>query len=307
MWHIDMIDRIIRKFRSDLKVTIIKTIIFVIFFIYAVSLIYPIFWIGLNSLKTKFEFLSDVFNMPKNPQWDNYTLALVRFKVTVGAGEAAKEVNMLGMFLNSFLLTGVATFGEIFFSALAAYAVCFYKFPMRRALYSIIIFTLVVPLVGTLPAMYKFMNDIGLINTIPGVTFLYANGIGFSFILLYGSYQNLSWSYAEAAKVDGAGHFRTYFQIMMPLSMPFITAAAIIAAIGFWNNYETPAIFLQNYPTVSVGINTIIIQVERSSTDRNNYPLMFASMIITVIPIIILFTAFQKTIMKNMVAGGLKG
>lgn len=302
-----MIDRIIRKFRSDLKVTIIKTIIFVIFFIYAVSLIYPIFWIGLNSLKTKFEFLSDVFNMPKNPQWDNYTLALVRFKVTVGAGEAAKEVNMLGMFLNSFLLTGVATFGEIFFSALAAYAVCFYKFPMRRALYSIIIFTLVVPLVGTLPAMYKFMNDIGLINTIPGVTFLYANGIGFSFILLYGSYQNLSWSYAEAAKVDGAGHFRTYFQIMMPLSMPFITAAAIIAAIGFWNNYETPAIFLQNYPTVSVGINTIIIQVERSSTDRNNYPLMFASMIITVIPIIILFTAFQKTIMKNMVAGGLKG
>jgi len=304
---IDMVDRIIQKFKYNLKETLIKAVIFIIFLSYAVSLIYPIFWIGLNSLKTKFEFLSDVFSLPKNPQWNNYSLALVRFTVTVGAGDLAKEVNMVGMFLNSILLTAGATFGEIFFSALAAYTVCFYRFPLRRTLYSIIIFTLVVPLVGTLPAMYKFMNDVGLIDTIPGVMFLYANGIGFSFVLLYGSFQNLSWSYAEAAKVDGAGHFRTYFQIMFPLSMPFITAAAIIAAIGFWNNYETPAIFLQSYPTVSVGVNTIIIQVQRSSVDRNNYPLMFSSMIITVIPIIILFAAFQKTIMKNMVAGGLKG
>jgi len=160
-----------------------------------------------------------------------------------------------------------------------------------------------VPLVGTLPAMFRFMSDTGLLNTIPGILFMYANGIGFSFLLLFGCYKNLSWSYAEAASIDGAGHFRIFFQIMMPLSMPFITATGVIVAIGFWNDFATPYIFLRSFPTLAVGIDIMMSQL----IIRNDYPIMFAVLTIAVIPIVIFFAAFQKTIMKNMVAGGLKG
>ncbi len=297
-----------RLIKPSAKIIALKTIIFVIFIVYAVTLVYPFAWMAINALKTKFEFFNNsVFSLPVNAQWSNFSNALFKFKIVVGSGEASKEVNMVGMFVTSILLTIGATLGEIFFSSLAAYTVCFYKFPLRRVFYGIVIFTLVVPLVGTLPAMFKFMSDVKILNTVPGILFLFLNGMGFNFLLLYGSFKNLSWNYAEAASIDGAGHFRIFFQVMLPLSMPFITATAIITAIGFWNNYETPAIFLQKFPTISVGINSIMIEVQRSSVDRNNYPLMFASMIIAVIPIIIVFACFQKTIMKNMVAGGLKG
>lgn len=289
------------------KTFIIKTIVFIVFFVYAVTLIYPFLWMGLNALKDKFDFARNAFNLPSDPLWGNFGNALVRFKIVAGSGEAARSFNMLSMFGISIALTAAATVGEIFFSALAAYTVAFYKFPLRKVIYAVIIFTLSVPLVGTLPAMYKFMIDVRLWNTIPSIMFLYVNGIGFSFLLLYGSFKNLSWSYAEAASIDGAGHFRIFFKVMLPLSMPFITSAAIIAAIGFWNNYETPAIFLPSYPTISVGINAIIFEVRNSSTDRNNFPLMFASMIISIVPIVVLFASFQKVIMKNMSVGGIKG
>ncbi|MDR0426723.1 MAG: carbohydrate ABC transporter permease [Clostridiales bacterium] len=280
-----------------------KTVVFIIFFVYAVTLVYPFVWMAVNSLKTKFEFYNDVFSFPEVPQWQNWYDALIGFKVIGEAGETTREVNMLGMFVTSVLLVTGLTFFEVMVSALTAYTVCFYKFPLRKIVYSVIIFALVVPIVGTLPAMYRFMKDTKLLNTIPGIMFMCVNGLGFSFLLLYGSFKSLSWSYAEAAAIDGAGHFRTFFQVMLPLAMPFITATAIITAIGFWNDYTTPQIFLRKYPTIAVGVNTLAVQMER----KTEYPMMFACMLLAVIPMVILFACFQKTIMKNMVAGGIKG
>ncbi|MDR1094479.1 MAG: carbohydrate ABC transporter permease [Clostridiales bacterium] len=285
------------------KTAAVKTAVFIVFFLYAVSLIYPFLWMTLNALKTKAEFFGSVFKLPEKAQWKNVSDAFFNFRVTVGAGETARDINMAQMFLTSVLLTSAVTFAEVFLSACTAYTVCFYKFPFRRAMYAVVIFALVVPLVGTLPAMYKFMKDVSLLNTIPGILFLYANGLGFSFLLLFGSFKSLSWSYAEAASIDGAGHFRTFFQIMLPLSAPAVTATAIVAAIGYWNDYATPVVFLERYPTLAVGVNTLIIKMKY----ENNYPLMFSCMIIAVVPIVAFFACFQKVIMKNMVAGGLKG
>jgi len=110
----------------------VKALVFVIFLLYAISLIYPFVWMAYNSLKTSFEFFENVFSWPSSPQWSNWSDAFVNFRVEVPGGQ---QVNMLRMFVTSILLVSAATLLEVFLSALAAYAVCFYKFPGRRMFY----------------------------------------------------------------------------------------------------------------------------------------------------------------------------
>lgn len=274
-----------------------------IFCLYAVSLIYPFLWMTLNAFKTKTEFYEDVFALPQKWQFINFYNAVVNFKITVGSGAGTRYVNLIQMFGMSIFLTIVVTALEIFVSACTAYIMAKYKFPGRSILYAVIIFAYVAPIVGSMPATYRFMNQIHLLNTIPGVLLIYVGGVGFAFLILYGHFKSLSWSYAEAAFIDGANDFSVFFKIMLPLSVPSLTAMAVVTAISYWNDFNTPRIYLESYPTLAVGINQLITDMRY----ENEYPMMFACMIVSVIPIIVFFSCFQKTIMKNMVAGGLKG
>ena len=274
-----------------------------VFCLYAISLIYPFFFFSINAFKSKTEFYGNVFALPTEWKFENFYNAVVNFKISVGSGAGTKQVNLLQMFGMSIFLTVVVTALEIFVSACTAYIMAKYKFPGRSVLYAVIIFAYVAPIVGSMPATYRFMNQIHLLNTIPGVLLIYVGGVGFAFLILYGQFKSLSWSYAEAAFIDGANDFGVFFKIMLPLSMPSLTAMAVVTAISYWNDFNTPKIYLESYPTLAVGINQLITDMRY----QNEYPLMFACMIVSVLPIIVFFSCFQKTIMKNMVAGGLKG
>ncbi len=280
-----------------------QIIVFVLFLFYAITLIYPFLWMSINALKTKEEFYKDVFALPSTWQFSNYVDAVVNFKITVGSGESTRYVNLIEMFGMSLFLTATVTVLEILVSSATAYVLAKYKFRGRGIIYAVIIFAYVAPIVGSMPATYRFMNQIHLLNTVPGVLLLYVGGVGFAFLILYGHFRNLSWSYAEAAFIDGANDFQVFFKVMLPLSTPTLTAMAVITAISYWNDFNTPRIYLESYPTVAVGINQLMTDMRY----LNEYPMMFACMIVAVIPIIIFFCCFQKTIMKNMVAGGLKG
>ena len=284
-------------------------ICFAIFFIYALTLIWPFVWMGINAGKTQIEFYRNKLSLPANYVWSNFSDALFKVYVTAGAGKNTHQVKLIQMFGNSIYLTIILTVLEVFVSACTAYVITYYRFPGRKIIYGMVIFTMVVPLVGTLPVSYDFFSRAKLLNTIPGMILLCVNGLGFAFLILYGGFQNLSWSYAEAAAIDGAGPFRTFFQVMLPLMRPALVSIAVVTAIGFWNDYTTPAVYYPDHPTLAYGINTLINQVKKSSSGDfgSNYPLMFACIIIAIVPIIIFFSCFQKTIMKNMVAGGLKG
>lgn len=96
---------------------------------------------------------------------------------------------------------------------------------------------MMIPTMGSMAAMYRLYNTIGLINTYTGIFITAMGGFGSGFLLLYGFYRNLSWTYAEAAQIDGAGHFRIYFGIMLPMAVPALTAVGILTGIGFWNDY----------------------------------------------------------------------
>ena len=201
----------------------------------------------------------------------------------------------------SIVTTALGTFINVGLSAISAYCVAKYNFPGKKIILGAAIFTMVVPIVGTLPAQVKMMDFLRINNSLIGVLFLYSGCFGFNFIMLHSSFETISWSYAEAAQIDGANRFQILFRVMLPLAKGPIIAVSILQAIIIWNDYSTPFLFMGNLKTLAVGLQ------ELQSAANGNYPLQFAGVMVAVIPIAILFACFQKTIIKNTVAGGLKG
>ena len=106
--------------------------------------------------------------------------------------------------------------------------------------------------------------------------------------------------------IDGAGHAAVFFKVMLPLIRPCLFALAIIMFIGQWNDYYNPYMYLRERPTLAVGIYQTSFDIT-TGANSYDYPGLFALMIMATLPIIILFSVFQKTIMSNTIAGGIKG
>ena len=116
-------------------------------------------------------------------------------------------------------------------------------------------------------------------------------------------YKSIPWSYAEAAMIDGAGHFKTYFKIMFPMALPAISALIVLTFVGNWNDYSTPLMFLSDLPTLSTGLWLYERQIKYTA----NQPIYFAGVMISLLPILIIYAFASNTIMQNVYAGGLKG
>lgn len=276
-------------------------IVFIVFFLFAVSLIYPFFWALLNSFKTNAQFFSDPFNFPVEWHFENYIDVFDKLAVRTTMGT---QVGLGGMFLNSIWLSLGGSVLTVFSSTMVAYVVAKYDFKLKNFIYGLAIFIMIIPIVGNLPAQYKLYSELGLRNS-PLILITYTGGFGFNFIVLYGFFKNVSWSYAEAAFVDGAKNLRVFLYVMLPLAMPAISALFIIQVVGLWNDYMTPLLYLGDFPTLSSGLYRFKTIME--SGGSTNFPIYFAGMLLSTVPILVLFVFFSETIMQNTVAGGLKG
>ncbi len=285
-----------RRYRSKSRFSVYKTvkpIMLLLFAAYAVSLIIPFLWMFISSFKSIGEFNEgNIFGFPTEWTFTNISDVM---KMEV---EGHTIMSMLGM---SVITTLLGTFISVGLSTIAAYVVAKYRFPGRRAILAVAIFTMVVPIVGTLPAQVEMLETFRMNDSIVGVMFLYSGCFGFNFIMLHSSFTTISWSYAEAAQIDGAGRFRIMFRIMFPLARGTIISICILQAIVLWNDYSTPRLFMPSTPTLAVGLQSL------QANASGQYPLVFSAVMVAVIPIIVLFACFQKTIIRNTVAGGLKG
>ena len=273
---------------------ITKWVVFVGFLIYAFTLLFPFLWMTMNAFKTTGDFSGgNYFGLPAEFAGKNFIEVL---SMKVGNETIAM------MFLMSVITTILGTLLNVGLSACVAYVIAKFKFPFRGVIYAIAIFTMVVPIVGTLPAQVNMMQTFHLDNSLLGVLFLYSGCFGFNFILLYSAFTSISDSYMEAAQVDGAGRFKTFFTVMLPMAKGPIIAASILTAIGYWNDYQTPFLYLpDDFQTLAVGLQKF------QTENQASYPMVFASMLISIIPILILYLIFQKRIIESTNAGGLKG
>lgn len=270
-------------------------IMLIIFLIYAFTLLYPIFWAFINSFKDANVFAEDQFSFPSVWLFDNYITAFKGF-----------EGNNIGLLIwNSVWISGLSTILGLIASSLTAYAVAKYRFKGSKVVYTVAIFIQILPLVGAVTGMYELIHGVFKIDNNPALIWpIWFGGFGFSFLMLYGAFKSVPWSFAESAFIDGASQFRTFIQIMLPAVKPVLASLFVVNFIGAWNDYMTPYLYLNKFPTLSYVVYTNGVG---DISAAQNYPVFFATIIITIIPTIILFIAFQKLIMENTTTGGLKG
>lgn len=277
------------------KFNLTKTLIFIGFTAYAISLIYPLIWAFLSSLKESTEYMTqNKMDLPEKWLFSNYIKAFEGLNID--------GKNMFNMFFNSIWFSVGGTAAGVGVSCMTAYAVSKYRFPGSKLIYWTAVISMMIPIVGSLPSQFNVYTALGIIET-PWLLLAFMNGFGFNFLVLHSFFESLPRSYMEAAFIDGAGHFTCFLRVMLPQAKSPIMALSIVSFINFWNDYTTPLLFLKEYPTLSSGI--YMYQV--INTRILDMPVLFAGIILTAIPVVILYALFQKKIMNISLEGGIKG
>lgn len=284
------IKRFSRKSHSEI---ILHCFVSLFFLILAASYLYMFVWMILAGLKSHVEIIMEPFGMPSIWHWEHY---IEVFKALEVNGN-----NFLDMLFNSLWFSVFGTFTAQFFTLTLAYAATKYTFPGSNLIYPIILIMMTLPLYGTGGAAYKLMVDLHLIDNYAQVFFPQVFGATF---LYYAAYlKNLSWSYAEAAMMDGAGDFQIFFKVMLPQMKPLFGALFLSNWVTSWNSYEGAMITIPNLPTLPVGIYQFNVEM----TARMRFDILFAACVLVCIPSIVLFAVFNKTMTSSVSVGGLKG
>lgn len=275
--------------------------------IWCVIFLLLIFWAFINSLKSYINFYQDPLFFPKTGKgygWNfsNYVKAFSALKVM----RNSQYIEAPQMLLNSLIYAGGSGVLSVITACLASYVLAKYSYlKWVRSLWGIVLVTNYLPISSSLAANIKLLTDLGLYDSMIGIMLWQCGAFGYIFLIYYATWKSVSWSYAEAAFIDGAGHFRTMLLIMWPMTRTIFGVLFIQQFITLWNDYMTPIIYLPSYPNLSFGAYQF--QFSNANVDVATPPIQIAGLLMLAIPIFVLFMVFRNKIMGSLTLGGLKG
>jgi len=271
----------------------------IIILVAIVVILFPILYIFSLSIRTKETVYQDrLFIIPKAVTHKNYIDAWEYAKVRL-------NVTFLQMFRNSLICTVSAIVLAILFAALGSFSFSSFKFKGKELTFTAIIASYVVPPQVLLIPLFFLMKKLGILNNYLAVIFPY---IGFSIpiatLILRSFFEQIPLEIKEAAKIDGARDFQILIRIVLPLSAPALASCIILLFLETWNEFIYALVFLQN-PT----IQTIPVAIARIAGGKFILPLgtYGAAIMITIIPVLIVFMVFQKWFIAGMTMGAIKG
>lgn len=289
------------KRRGSTSQKIVFIVAFVLFGIYVLTVLYFFLYGILISLKeNQSAYLKDqlamrLFSFPAKPNFKNYLATFTEWKKIDG------EHDYLNMLWNSVWRTTASAFLNWFSTALVCYVLVHYKSKFTSFIYAMGLLISMLPLYGGQGAQYKLFSNLKIINN-PAISFVSIALYGTYFFYMYAFWKGISHSYAEAASIDGAGHYQILFRIMLPQVLPSIISLFVMQFITSWNDYESTAAYMTDYPNLAYGTYAF----SEMSKYAGNIPAYFAGVMLSLLPVLILFVAFQNTIMEKVYFGGLK-
>lgn len=281
---------------------IVFGITFVLFLVYALSILYPLFWMLVNSFRETIDY--NIAIVTKNTfSFKGMVATLTNYSQMFDVITNA-NASLAIMMVNSLWITGVSSLLSVICPTITAYCMAKYNFKLRGVLYAIAIITMMLPIVGTGGAAIKFWADVGLFDTPFYVIVSNLGGLGgMLFLVMYGFFRSVHWSYAEAVFIDGGNDFTALFRVMLPQAFSMMSLFFIINFMGNWNAYENLLIYMPSYPTLATGIFLVTNTLERTG----QMPVYYAALVISTVPIIVLFILFSNKILTQVTIGGLKG
>jgi ABC-type glycerol-3-phosphate transport system permease component len=230
--------------------------------------------------------------------FDNYIKAFREFSIKNGV----REYSYLEMTWHSIWRATAGSGIGWMSTIMVCYILVHYKSKFVGFLYSLGLVISIIPLYGAGAAEYKLFSDLNLIdNPLRYLTSI--SLFGGHFFYMYAFWKAISWSYAEAAEIDGANDYQIFFKVMLPMLVPSAIALFVMSFISGWNNYSATLLYMKAYPNLAYGVY-VFEEIGIRSTGK---PVYFAGVLISLIPILALFLTFQNTIMEKVYLGGLKG
>lgn len=249
----------------------------------------PIYLVFTNSLKTRVEASSMSMALPASPQWSNFATAIEKGKLVTAFG-------------NSLLYAFASTIIGATVSALAAYVLSRSRTRLNRVIYFFLIMGIAMP--TNFVTLTKVMQVTHLINTQLGIILLYAaSQIPFSVFLIYAFVETIPRDLDEAAIIDGCSPLRLFFSVIYPLLTPVLVTAAVLNFLGVWSEFLMPLYYLNSstYWPMTLAVYNFFGQFQ------SDWSLVSADIVLTILPVIIIYIVAQRFILSGMVSGAVKG
>lgn len=254
------------------------------------AMILPFYWMISGSLKDLGElFIYPPRWIPTRWQWSNY----VKIWKVAPFGD---------FFLNSFKITILGTFGQIFSCSIAAYAFARLRFPGRTVLFVILLATLMIPYQLTIIPVFFIMYKLKWVDTHLPLIIPFFCGGAYGTFLIRQYFMSIPTDFGEAAKMDGCNPFSIYYYIYLPLSKPVLATLAVFTFMWRWNDLYGPLIYLHTPKKMTVTVGLSMLQGQFWT----DIPVLMAGSLISLIPTIVLFLAMQKYFVSGVVLSGIK-
>ena len=275
---------------------IIYAVAFVFILAVGLSYVYVLVWAFLAGMKTPVDAVRNPFGLPEVWQFKNYADVF-----TMMNRQGADGLGFPHMLFNSLYFSLLGPFISLTLTAMIAYATCKFSFPGSNIFYPLVMVVITLPLYGTTGSAYKLYYKLGMVNSYSYI-FLSTSGLGVNYLYFYAVFKSLSWSYAEAAYIDGANDFTVFFKVVFPLVKNLYGALFLLAWIGSWNDYSSVLLYLPKLPTLAGGIYLFGLTAEREAQMN----ILYAAYFLAAIPPLVLFGFFSKVMMSNISLGGIK-
>ncbi|WP_206705835.1 MULTISPECIES: carbohydrate ABC transporter permease [Microbacterium] len=278
-----------RPRRGTTSDRVIGTTSHIILAIWSIVVILPLLWTLFSSFKTTGEIFDSPFTLPASWAPTNYVNAWTKY-------------NFGQMFLNTVIVVGVALVLVMLLGAMCAYVLARFSVPGSRVIYYLMLAGLTFPVFLAIVPLFFILQGIGLLGTLPGLIITYvAFALPFTVFFLYSFFKSLPYEIQEAAYVDGASEWRTFFQVMLPMAKPGLAAVGILNFLGLWNQFLLPVALNPN------ASQYVLSQGMAAFASAAGYEVdqgaLFAAVIITIVPVLIVYIFFQRQLQGSVSQG----
>ncbi|WP_397334134.1 carbohydrate ABC transporter permease [Paenibacillus macerans] len=259
--------------------------------LFAIMNIVLLFWMVVNSFKKEQEYAASPFSLPEGLQFSNYT-------------EAWKVAHMDVYFLNSIIVTFASLLVTVFFGALASYFLSRFDFKLRGLTYGLFLLGMLVPIHATLIPIFLIMQKLHFLDTYLSLILPYtAFHLSLTIIILEGFMRGFPKDLEESGVMDGAGIFRIFWSIILPITRPALATVIILNFIYNWNEYLFALVLISSaeLKTLPLGLANFV------GIETASFTLQMAALTMALIPIIIFYLLLQKQLVTGMTAGAVKG
>lgn len=284
-----------RAYADSIGYTSLKAVLKVLLTLFIIVILAislgPILWVLISSFKSNTEILNSSLSLPAVWSLKNYGTALT--------------IAPIGTFyVNSVIVAVSATLLNVIALSMSSYVLARFRFRGRTKLRGLFGVALLIPAAALLQPLYLTMKTLGFYDTLTGLILCYAAfSLPVSMYILTSYYLTIPLELEEAAYIDGAGFYRTFVQIIMPLSKPAMATAGVLAFLGAWNEFQIAMVLTSSTSKRTVPIALLYFKSQFAS----DYGAMFAATMMVVVPSIVVFILMQEQVVNGLVSGSVKG